>query len=66
MQNVTLVPVCFFLDVFNLPSKQSKGFRTINTEMTVCGLLLQINVLVASCLFGNDTFKVLGRVFANA
>lgn len=61
-----VVVVHSFVDVFNLPSKQSKGIRTRGMEIPVGEFLLQINVLVASYLFGNYTFKLLGRVFKNA
>lgn len=50
-----------FMSVFNLPSKQSKGIRARDVEIPV-GEFLQINVLVASYLFVNYTFKLLGRV----
>lgn len=50
-----------FMSVFNLPSKQSKGIRAKNIE-TSMGEFLKINVLVASYLFANYTFKLLGRV----
>lgn len=50
-----------FMSVFNLPSKQSKGIRAKDMEMSM-GEFLRINVLVASYLFVNYTFKLLGRV----
>lgn len=55
-----------FMDVFNLPSKQSKGNRTRDLEVRVGEVLLRINIPVASYLFGNHTFKLLRMVFKNA
>lgn len=58
---VVVVVVHSFMSVFNLPSKQSKGIRARDVEIPM-GEFLQINVLVASYLFVNYTFKLLGRV----
>lgn len=57
---VVVVVAHSFMGVFNLPSKQSKGIRARDMEMPV-GEFLQINVLMASYLFVNYTFKLLGR-----
>lgn len=61
MCKIVVVVVHSFMSVFNLPRKQSKRIRASDTEMPL-GEFLQINVLVASYLFVNYTFKLLGRV----